>query len=267
MFLLRDLQMSFCQSVRGVGSAELLELIQEDGVSPTERLSIYRNNVMTRLTDALNAAYPVVCELVDPRFFAYAADAYIQRQLPMDACLFEYGADFPSFLATFPPAASLGYLADVGRLEWLIHCVLRAAPTPPIAIAALAEFKGDPARVGLLIAPSTRFVASRYAIDEIWRAHRAKNISDVLRVRSAGVCLQVSGRDGLRMVDLPPSTWEFRSRLADGEALGESLVAAMAISPDFDARSALATLFSDGLVVGIAADSVSSKGTGENRDG
>ena len=258
MFLLRDLQMGFCQSVRGITPVALLELIQEDGVAAAARLSIYRNNVMTRLTDTLSATYPVVCKLVDRRFFSYAADTYILRQFPKEACLFEYGADFPSFLSEFAPAATLGYLPDVARLEWSIHCVLRAAQPPPIAIALLAGVEGDPAQVRLLLAPSTRFVASSYAIDEIWMAHQMGEMSDVLRLRSAAVHLQVSAKDALRIADLPHAVWEFRARLADGRTLGESLKAATDISSDFDAGSALATLFADGLVVGLTVDAVGS---------
>jgi len=52
---------------------ELLQLIAGDGFDPAARLGIYRNNVITRLTDTLSATYPVVSQIVDARFFAYAA--------------------------------------------------------------------------------------------------------------------------------------------------------------------------------------------------
>jgi hypothetical protein len=43
-----------------------------DGLAPHARLAIYRHHVFTILTEVLKAAYPVVCRLVDERFFAYA---------------------------------------------------------------------------------------------------------------------------------------------------------------------------------------------------
>jgi hypothetical protein len=255
MFLLRDLQSGFCESIRGDVPAELLDLIDEDGVSAAERLAIYRNNVMTRLTNALSTTYPVVRELVDPRFFAYAADAYIQRRFPADGCLCEYGADFPSFLAEFPPAASLEYLADVARLEWTMHRVLGAAVFSSVEIGVLTAFDGDPAGVRLLITPASGFLTSPYAIDEIWTAHRGGGVpSREWRLRRGPVHLQVTSREGLSMTALPPAIWEFRHRLADGQTLGESLVGAMAISPDFNAGAALAALFHDALVVGLTSD-------------
>jgi hypothetical protein len=242
----------------GAAPAELLQLIYGDGFDPSARLSIYRNNVVARLTDALSATYPVVCKLVDRRFFAYAADIFIQRNLPAGACLVEYGADFPSFLAEFPPAAKLKYLPDVARLEWNIHRVLRFVRHQGISIAALGEVRGDPARISLHITPSIRFVASPYAIDQIWMAHQGDETWVDLRLSHAGVHLQVSGGDGLRLVNLPPPSWEFRSRLADGETLGKACAMATAISSEFDPVLALTGLFNEGLVVGLMADSGSS---------
>jgi Putative DNA-binding domain len=258
MLMLRDLQSSFCRSVMGAAAAELLQLIYGDGFDPSARLSIYRNNVVARLTDALSATFPVVCKLVDRRFFAYVADTFIKRNRPAGACLVEYGADFPSFLAEFPPAAKLKYLADVARLEWIIHRVLRFVRQPGIAIAALGEVRGDPARISLRITPSIRFVASPYAIDQIWMAHQRDDTWADLRLPRAGVHLQVSGSDGVHLVRLPPPSWEFRSRLADGETLGKACAMATAISSDFDLVLALASLFNEGLVAGLMADSGSS---------
>ena len=56
----------------------------------------------TTLTDVLMSAYPVVCRLVDPRFFAYAADRYIREHLPASPCLFEYGASLPGVPGRIP---------------------------------------------------------------------------------------------------------------------------------------------------------------------
>jgi len=104
-----------------------------DGFDPAARLGIYRNNVVTRLTQSLSAAYPVVSQLVDPSFFAYAAGEFIGRHLPESGCLSNYGVTFPAFLAEFPPAAELKYLPDVANLEWAIHdirCATASSPSP-----------------------------------------------------------------------------------------------------------------------------------------
>jgi hypothetical protein len=60
-----------------------------DGLAPEARLAIYRHHVLSSLTAVLVDTYPVVRRLVDPRFFAYAADVFIRRHPPAGPCLFE----------------------------------------------------------------------------------------------------------------------------------------------------------------------------------
>lgn len=251
MLALRELQTSFEQSVTGYAPDQLLQLIAEDGFDAAARLSIYRNNVVTRLTDTLSTAFPVVCKLVDRGFFEYAADAFLRQHLPAGGCLSEYGGNFPSFLAEFPPAAEPKYLPDVARLEWAIHQLRHVAVLPPIAIAALAGMKGDPSLFKLRLTPAVQFIASPYAVDQIWIAHQRDNSWEELQLGSTGVQLQISSVKGLSIVKLPPSTWEFRARLAQGDCLGTAIAMAMAVSSEFDTASALAALFRDELVTGL----------------
>ena len=254
MLPLRELQRDFCRAVTGNPPEALRSLICEDGLNPSARLSIYRNSVLTRLTDALAAVYPVVCQLVDRRFFVYAADAFIRQHLPAQSCLVEYGADFATFLADFPPVAELGYLSDIARLEWSIHRVLHAESSPSISISALAKIDGDPGQVRLRIASSARFVASSYPIHEIWAAHQGSGSLAGVRFSDVGVRLQVDCGNGLRLVELDAVTWEFRARLADGETLADTIAAATSVSADFDLVSALTGVFAQGLVVGLTTD-------------
>ena len=113
--------------------------IHGDGLEPEARLALYRHHVFETLTDVLKAAYPVVCQLVDEQFFAYAADQYIRRQPPAGPCLFEYGASFAPFLADFPACRELVYLPDVARLEWALHLAWYAADAVPCAMECLRE--------------------------------------------------------------------------------------------------------------------------------
>ncbi len=254
MLPLHELQRDFCRAVTGNPPEALRSLICEDGLNPSARLFIYRNSVLTRLTDTLAAVYPVVCELVDRRFFTYAADAFVRQHLPVQTCLVDYGADFASFLISFPPAAELVYLPDIARLEWSIHRVLHAESPPPISIGALAEVEGDPGRVRLRITPSTQFVASSYPIDEIWAAHQGSRSFTGVSFSGVGVRLQVDCRNGLRLVELDAATWEFRACLANGETLSDAITAATSVSAHFDLVSALTGVFAEGLVVGLTTD-------------
>ncbi len=251
MLTLRELQVGFRQSIAGEAAGTLLELIAGDGFDPADRLGFYRNNVITRLIDSLSATYPVVSQLVDPRFFSYAATEFIGRHLPAGGCLGEYGAEFPAFLAGFAPASELRYLADVAKLEWAIHEVRRAATSPPMPIAALTGMRGDPAQAKLRIKAAARFLSAPYAIDQIWIAHQPDRTWSGLAVSDVRVWLQVEGAAVLRITPLAPSTWAFRDQIARGASLGEAIASALAISPRFDPATALSALFAEELVTGL----------------
>ena len=107
---LHDLQSAFMQTMFGADNPTLLQAVVGDGLPPAARLQIYQHHVLTTLTDALQATFPVICRLVDARFFRYAADAYLRQHPPTAPCLFECGQHFPAFLATFPPCRHLAYL-------------------------------------------------------------------------------------------------------------------------------------------------------------
>jgi len=114
MSTLRELQHDVRDALLGSAEATVGE-IAGDGVTPAARLAVYRHHVLTSLTAALEATFPVVVRLVDQRFFRYACDAYVRAEPPAGPCLFEYGATFPDFLAAFPACRQLAYLPDVAQ--------------------------------------------------------------------------------------------------------------------------------------------------------
>ena len=79
---LRELQTLFKASLLAGDEEAAIQQIEGDGLDPRARLAVYRHHILTTLTAVLESAYPVVCRLVDRRFFAYAADAFIRRQPP-----------------------------------------------------------------------------------------------------------------------------------------------------------------------------------------
>src|SRR6516165_909152 len=95
-------------------------------VFPAGRLEVYRNTFAGVLVNALRLSYPAVQKLVGEAFFEGAARAFIAGHPPASACLDDYGAAFPEFLAAFSPASSLAYLSDVARLEWAVCRALHA---------------------------------------------------------------------------------------------------------------------------------------------
>src|SRR2546428_11355796 len=106
-----------------------------------ERIEIYRNAVFENYRNALRASFPVVLRLVGEPFFNAAVDAFAHECPSVSGALTVYGDAFGDFLAGYPHAAALPYLADVARLEWAVDEAQRAADSvaaPDEVLAALA---------------------------------------------------------------------------------------------------------------------------------
>src|SRR5271169_5343315 len=84
---------------------------------PERRFGVYRNNFRTGLSRAIASRFPVTEKLVGEAFFAAMAQSFIAQHPPKSPMLFGYGDDFADFVDAYRPAAELGYLPDVVRLE------------------------------------------------------------------------------------------------------------------------------------------------------
>ena len=225
--------------------------IAGDGLAADARLDIYRHHVFTSLTAALASTFPVVCRLVDRRFFAYAADAFIRRHPPTGPCLFEYGAELAPFLADFPACRHLAYLPDVARLEWAMNVAAHAEDVAPLATSALADV--EPGRAGMLrfgFDPSLTLLTSPWPIDRIWLANQDETRAEAtVDLTAGGVNLEVRRQqDVVGFRALTGADYAFRRALVDGEPLGAAAEAALAIDGQFDLAKRLAALLREGVV-------------------
>jgi len=246
---LPELQQSFLVGLLGSEDMALLDLIEGDGLDARARLGIYRHHVLTTLTAVLEAVYPVVCALVDRRFFRYAADAFIRRHPPAGPCLGEYGADFPEFLAEFPPCAHLPYLPDVPRLEWAVH---RAATAPPAAALDREGLRAvDPGRmadVTFTLDPSLSHLASPWPVERIWRAHQAEGQDLDVDMTGGGVWLEVRATsDGVTVRSIESGTYALRDALGRGMSLGEAVEIALGSHPSLDVESEIISILDDNI--------------------
>lgn len=225
-----------------------------DGLAPEARLAIYRHHVFTSLTDILQATYPVVCRLVDARFFAYAAHHYIRQHPPQGPCLFEYGATLADFLADFPPCRALAYLPDVARLEWAMQAAWYAQDTVPLALESLQGLAPQ-ALMGVRLGfdPSVSYLRSSWPVDRIWHANQPDaDPSEVLHLTEDGAYLEVRRyHDEVIFRAMEPGTFTFRAALCERQRLASAIEAAVSAAPDFCLTTAMQTLFAENLVVDV----------------
>ena len=228
--------------------------IRPAGASPQKRMDIYRNNVFHSLSEALGDTYPAVKRLVGAGFFAYAADAYLRARPVRRATLITFAEDFPGFIAAFPPAASLAYLADGARLQLAWRQAYHAADAEPIDAARLQAVPATalPA-IGLALLPSCRLLASPFPIERIWEANMAEEGGDFAIDLAAGPArlLVVRPRYEVEVRSLAAGAFALLAALAAGATLGAAAERALAAEPGLDLRGTLASLIAGGTFADI----------------
>ena len=226
---LRDLQCA-------LGSALLDGSAIQDAPDPL-LLAIYRNTSLSTLSNALSLTFPAVQRLVGSGFFETVAQEFIRANPPGSAYLNDYGQQFAGFLAQFPHAAGLAYLADVARLEWAVSCALHAADAAPLDLASLAEL--DTALmpfVRFVPHPSITVIRLDTPADAIWRAVLDENEAAMQAIDpAAGPVWLLIERSamGIQVRRMEGAVWRFTRRLCAGEPLqaaldGEGLDAVLA---------------------------------------
>jgi hypothetical protein len=248
--MLRELQADLRAAILGA-DAGIADAIEADGIASAARVAIYRHHVFTSLTDALASTYPVVCRLVDRRFFGYAADRFIREHPPASPCLFDYGAAVPDFLAAFPPCRHLGYLPDVARLEWAMNRALYAAAERPVGAATLAALPADVVAASMFaLHPSVTLLDSPWPVDAIWRANQPDATDATVDVDAGAVRLQVwrAGEDVVYR-RLSAAEAALRQAIAAPRPLGDAAEAALAADPTADLPALLRELLDEPVLV------------------
>ena len=196
--------------------------------------------------------FPVTAQLVDERFFRYAANEFVRFHPPTEPRLVRYGAAFPNFLRTFDGLAEMPFVAETARLEWAIAEALDSASLPPLPHRH-ARRRGGEATPDLVLQPSLRFVISHWPVLSIWSAHQ--DGGDIESIDASAhkperVALWRSG-DTVRFALLTSAQFSFRYSLKAGLGLDKAVSRALTHEPMFDLTGALVSLFDDGLVTGI----------------
>jgi hypothetical protein len=216
-----------------------------NGSDPGTRFAVYRNNVMVSLIDALADTYPVVLELVGEEFFRAMARVFAQARPPRSRIMAFYGHDFAEFVASFPPAASVPYLADVARLEMARVLAYHAADVAPIDPQALAAALADVetlTSLRLVLHPSVHVINATFAVFSIWAAHQDATCLPPVDPDVAQAVLVFRNALVVDTLELAAGTAQFVSALQTGMTVLEAAGSASGGDPEFDLTHALALL-------------------------
>ncbi|MGH6880035.1 HvfC/BufC N-terminal domain-containing protein [Hypericibacter sp.] len=255
---LHDLQQAMAERVLDRSpdrrDGELLDHIDGLGLAPSQRLQIYRNNCLISLTEALKATFPVMHRLVGDSFFRTAATAFIKDHPPREPRLAAYGAAFADFIAHYPPAASLIYLADMARLEWALNRAWHAPDAPVLTPADLAQ-AAETLPV-LRLHPACRLLESPWPIETIWRVHQSDDDANVrIDLDEGGSRLLVYRQEfDVAMAAISRGEFLMLARLATGATLESALTEALEADPALDVAAALAGALTRGCLIQVTAE-------------
>lgn len=227
-------------------------LIAWNGSDPARRFAVYRNNVVVSLVDALADTFTVTQELVGEPFFRAMARVFALSDPPRSRLMAFYGERFPDFIAGFPPAASVPYLADVARLEYLRVLAYHAGDAAPLAADELAAALADPETLPtqrLVLHPSLHVLASRFAVASLWGAHQGVlALADVVPEQPETALVLRCGLD-VEVLRITPADGALIAALGEGVPLGDAVQGA---GPGFDPSEALYLLLKKGVVTALA---------------
>lgn len=222
-------------------------IVNPDGAPAAKRFDVYRNNVAVSLSDALEAAFPVVRKLVGDQFFRAMSGVYLRKHPPKSPLMMFYGAAMPQFLRRFEPAKSIAYLPDIAALELALRHAYHAADATPVDANALTEIAPDALMSARLrIAPATQVVISDYPIHAIYRANTVVDAPKPI-MKAESVLITRAGFDP-ELHPINAAAAACITALQDGQSLGQAMATA---DGTLDLGAVLGLLLASGAVTEI----------------
>ena len=205
------------------------------------RFDVYRNNVTVSLSEALETTFPVIKKLVGPNNFKTLAGAFLRAHPPTSPLMMFYGAAMPEFLREFSPTASIGYLADVAKLELALRESYHAADVAALDPRELQKLSTDALLASkLALAPAVRLVRSPWPIHAIWRFNTEEGAPKPSMTAEDVVVLRPE-LDPTPVL-LPAGGGAFVAALWSNETVATAIEDATAETKEFDLTETLALL-------------------------
>ena len=236
--MLAELQSAFREAILHGDERAALAVIEDNGISASDRLEVYRNNTFGSLTGVLAAAYPALQRLLGAGNFKILARAFVAADPPQRPQLLSYGGELPDFLGLFKHTKNDAFFADLARLEWARNESLFAADAPILTARGLEGLPLESLGVLCLpLHPATRLIESDYAIARLWEA---ETLTRGIALGAERVLITRNGEGALLQRRAGAGDAALLKAFATGATLDEAAEAAFAAEPEFDLQGALA---------------------------
>lgn len=205
-----------------------------------KRFSVYRNNVVVSLMEALAATFASTKALLGEANFEQISRAFVALHPPQSAMMQTYGETFPEFVENLPALSELPFLADLARVEWAWNEAVHAIDETPLDGDELASLSPEES-LALVLKPmsATTLILSTYSVHALFLG-RFDELDDDLDFDEPQNALVVRQDFDVQVIDLPQADALCLQKLLDGLPLGESVAAAMAIDPGYNPAQLIA---------------------------
>lgn len=171
MSSLASQQQALLSLLAGRSQARPASLRAPGDTNTTRGLQAYQANAQALAERALQAAYPVLAQLLGAASFAELAQAFWHAHPPFCGDLARWGGRLPAFIRVSEQLADERYLVDVARVEWALHQAAGAADADAEPATLARMMVHDPTQLFLALAPGTAVIASIYPVTSIVNAH------------------------------------------------------------------------------------------------
>lgn len=230
-------------------NGDFAALFKTDGASLSERMAIYRNNVLKSLTDVIIDVFPTVEKLTGDDFARGMARKFVKAHPPEKGNLNDYGATYPDFIDNFEPAKKLAYLPDVARMDWACHAADYAADDETLNPEALKTVKEeDFDHLIFQFRDSVSLLESPYPLVEIREFCQNDDPDQTLNIDQGGSKLLIYRPElKVTIVKLGSTDYNFLRLIQKGTPLTESAETISFLDKNLDLGTTLQKFFTWGI--------------------
>ncbi|MCF6320230.1 MAG: DNA-binding domain-containing protein [Rhizobiaceae bacterium] len=229
-------------------------MVGPNGNPAPKRFSVYRNNVVVSLMEAMAETFPSIKTIIGEENFATLTRAFIASHPPSSPMMQAYGEEFPQFLEAFAPLANYPFLSDVAQVEISWIDAYHAADAQPLDGALLGEIKPDNLmNTRFDVHPATRLIKSAYQLHHLFSS-RENSSAELNFEKNENISAVLITRPNLvvETCQLDHATTPFIENLASSHTLGESIETAMQADQNFDASAAITLMLTSGAMTAIS---------------
>jgi hypothetical protein len=214
------------------GHAESLIVPSARGMTPPERLEVYREQFWLRHLANLDEDFPTLTWVVGGReAFRALTTGYLRACPPRTWDLQRLGADLPGYIARDPRWGSDPLARDAARLDWAFMEAFDAPDSPPFDARILASTPEDAwpsARIDLHA--SLRLLPLGHPVHDLRLALQRGAEVERPVVEATHVVVYRDPACFLRTMKIAPLAFELLETLRSGTPLGEACEAAAGAS-------------------------------------